>query len=953
MSVSLLNSTGAASSGRLRKINAHPQHWIILNGCAPALPARARATSSALRRVLLKDITLTTAFAKQAGVVAQNLSVDTDNGLDDREVVLRRRRYGANQLRARAKQSIFVLLAHQFRGVIVWLLAVAAGLSFFFGDIVEGVAVILVLVINAVIGFVTELRAARSMEALLKISHTTTRVRRGGRVVRIDAHDLVPGDVVVLDAGNMITADMRLIAGSNLQCDESVLTGESLPVFKQTDPVAPDALIGDRSCMVFKGTAIVQGSGVGIVTATGMKTELGHISDLVQTAQSSVSPLTKRLDHLGHRLVWLTLVLAILVVVAGAWRGLEMALIIQTGVVLAVATVPEGLPVVATLCLARGMWRMAARNAIISNLSSVETLGATTVILTDKTGTLTENSMTVAGYLASDARIALHRQNEFVQFKIADHIIDPAQDSRLEALLRIGALCNGASLEQGDATPSGDPMELALLQAAKQVGRGRQSLLATYEKVAEYAFDQDTKMMATVHVDGDKFLYAIKGAPEAVMEVCSHALGAEGPVEIGTATRAEWLDRSGVAAREGQRLLAIAMKRSDQEDVSPYEDLMLVGMVCLRDPLREDAAPAIAAARAAGVRVVMMTGDHADTAAAIAAQAGLGRQGHDLIVIEGRELNGFDPETIDDTLRDRILSADVFARVAPATKLNIAALYQNSGHVVAMTGDGVNDAPALKKADIGIAMGQRGTEVAREAAHMVLKDDSFGTIIAAMRQGRVIFDNIRKFVVYLMSCNVSEVMIVGLAVGAGLPMPLLPLQILFLNLVTDIFPAFALGFGKGDEAIMHQPPRDPSESIIDRRLWMTIGFLGGTITVATLGAFWVALQWLKLDSGPAVTVSFLTLALAQLWNVFNVRMSGGRVFVNEVTGNLWVWGAIALCLILISAALWVPALSDILKLPDPGLHGLLLAASASLAPLVISQCFIIFTAPQDVRLGNA
>ncbi len=310
------------------------------------------------------------------------------------------------------------------------------------------------------------------------------------------------------------------------------------------------------------------------------------------------------------------------------------------------------------------------------------------------------------------------------------------------------------------------------------------------------------------------------------------------------------------------------------------------------------------------------------------------------MVIEGDELTGFNPETIDTALRERILSADVFARVAPATKLNLAALYQNSGHIVAMTGDGVNDAPALKKADIGIAMGQRGTEVAREAAHMVLQDDSFGTIIAAMRQGRVIFDNIRKFVIYLMSCNVSEVLVVGLAVAVGLPMPLLPLQILFLNLVTDVFPAFALGLGAGDETVMRQPPRNPSEPIIDRSRWISIAVLGGAITLATLSAFWLALHWLLLDAGPAVTVAFLTLALAQLWNVFNVRVPSGPFFVNEVTRNPWVWGSIALCLGLIAAALWLPGLSSILKLPDPGRAGLLLAAGVSFAPLAIGQLFI-------------
>tara|TARA_R110001592_G_scaffold357416_1_gene660551 strand:- start:109372 stop:112083 length:2712 start_codon:yes stop_codon:yes gene_type:complete len=899
----------------------------------------------------MKEVNQLAAFAKRSEIVAQSLAVNPKHGLDDNETVERRNRYGPNQLRAHAKQSVFVILAHQFKGVIIWLLAFAAGLSFYFHDIAEGVAIVVVLAINAVIGFVTELRAARSMEALLNIASVTTRVRRGGKEVRIDAHDLVPGDIVLLDAGDMVVADLRLAEASNLQCDESVLTGESVPVAKQTEPVSPDAAIGDRACMVFKGTAVTQGSGIGIVTATGMETELGHISHLVQTAESSTSLLEKRLDRLGHRLVWLTLGLAALVIGAGILRGHEMAIMIQTGVALAVAAVPEGLPVVATLSLARGMWRMAARNAIISNLSSVETLGATTVILTDKTGTLTENRMTVVRYLVSGEQVDLERQGETVQFNSDGHRVDPGQDARLDALLRIGALCSGASMGQGDEPPSGDPMELALLHVARQAGMGRETLLTEYEKVGEHAFDQVTKMMASVHRDGDGFLYAIKGAPEAVIDVCTQVLGTDGVQDMDAAARTDWLDRSGIAAGDGLRLLAMAMKHTERDDAAPYENLTLVGMVCLHDPLRSDVAGAIAAARAAGVRVVMMTGDHADTASTIASEAGLGTGDSDLKVIEGHELTDLDPETIDESLRDRILAADVFARVAPATKLNLATLYQNSGHIVAMTGDGVNDAPALKKADIGIAMGQRGTEVAREAAHMVLKDDSFGTIIAAMRQGRVIFDNIRKFVIYLMSCNVSEVLIVGLAVGAGLPMPLLPLQILFLNLVTDVFPAFALGLGAGDETVMRQPPRDPTESIIDRSRWITIGILGGAITLTTLAAFWLALHWLLLEVGASVTVAFLTLALAQLWNVFNVRVPDGRVFVNEVTRNPWIWGAIALCLALIAAALWMPGLSGILKLPDPGRTGLLLAASASFVPLAIGQVFIAFW-PASVPNGE-
>ncbi len=879
-------------------------------------------------------------FSETSDAVAHRWALDPDVGLDAETALKRREHYGSNQLRALETKSPFEILVHQLKGVIVWLLVAAAGLSFTFHDISEGIAILVVLAINTLIGFSTELRAARSMEALANMASVTTRVRRDGTEINVDARELVPGDLVVLEAGDMVTADLRLVRVSNLTCDESVLTGESVPITKQTDPVSKDAVLGDRFCMVFKGTAITQGTGEGIVTATGMDTELGRITYLVHSAEAARSPLEVRLDRLGHRLVWLTLVLAALTIIAGVLRGHDIAQMIQTGVALAVAAVPEGLPVVATLSLARGMIYMATRNALISNLSSVETLGATTVILTDKTGTLTENRMTVVRYLLTGAQVDVDSKVSLSQF--LDGSMDRLADSdvRLCAALQVGALCNSASLGPEGASASGDPMEIALLRVADKIGSGRDCLLGKFKKIAEHAFDPNLKMMATVHqIDKDdpqhkgQMLYTIKGAPEMVLAACTSVLGPDGPEALTEVARQDWVTRSHAAAADGLRLLGLAMKYETQGDAAPYEWLMFVGLVCLRDPLRADVPGAVAAARAAGVRVVMMTGDHARTAAAIARQAGLVEG--DVTVIEGGDLTDLDH--ISDPERDRVLAADVFARVAPETKLKLATLFQDNGHIVAMTGDGVNDAPALRKADIGIAMGQRGTDVAREAAHMVLKDDSLATIIDAMRQGRIIFDNIRKFVVYLMSCNVSEVLIVGLAVGVGLPVPLLPLQILFLNLVTDVFPAFALGLGKGDEGVMNRPPRAPSEPIVDRRHWIEIGLFGGLITIATLSAFLLALTWLDLKPELAVSVAFVTLALAQLWHVFNLRMAGSALLRNVVTRNPWIWAAIVFCLGLIALSLWLPGLSDVLQLPYPGRSGLMLAVGASLFPLGVGQ----------------
>ncbi|MEX5728806.1 Ca2+-transporting ATPase [Rhodovulum iodosum] len=882
------------------------------------------------------------AHAHEIDKVAATLRTDLRSGLAQAEAAARLRKLGPNKLRQQRKKGLLTILLHQFESFIVWLLAAAAAMSFFLGDTVEGLAIVVVLLINGAIGFSTELRAARSMEALLKIAEVRTRVRRGDAERMVDARELVPGDIVVLEAGDVVTVDLRLTQASNLHCDESVLTGESAPVPKGCAPGPADAALGDRPAMAYKGTAITRGAGEGVVVATGMDSELGRISDLAQSAEGAAAPLERRLDRLGHRLVWLTLALAAATMALGVLRGHDWADMFQTGVALAVAAVPEGLPVVATLSLARGMWRMARRNALITRLSSVETLGATTLILTDKTGTLTENRMTAVRYLLAGADVEATRDDGRLRFTADGTAPTPDSDARLAWALRIGALCNNAALGDGpQAAPAGDPMEVALLSAADDAGMSRARLLERCAEVREHAFDPDRQMMATVHAAGEDHVYAVKGAPESVIPLCRTELGPEGPRPLGDAGRADWAARNAGAAKEGLRLLALAFKRAPGDEDDPYDGLTLVGLVCLLDPLRGTVREAIDACRSAGVRVIMLTGDHADTAQTIARHAGLGDGA--LRVIEGRELRGLDPAAPDDATRDRILAADVFARVDPETKLSLVRIYQDAGHVVAMTGDGVNDAPALKKADIGIAMGQRGTQVAREAADMVLKDDAFGTIIVAMRQGRVIFGNIRAFVVYLMSCNLSEVLVVALAVGAGLPAPLLPLQILFLNLVTDVFPAFALGLGRGDGKIMRAPPRDPEEQIVDRPRWVLIGVLGVAITLATLGAFGIALFGLGLDAGRAVTVAFLTLGLAQLWNVFNMRSPAADPIRNDVTANAYVWGALAFCLGLIALALVLPGLSALLSLPAPGGAGLGVAIGMSFLPLVMGQVFLAWT----------
>ncbi len=880
------------------------------------------------------------AFAQSAEGVVQRLGGDADRGLTAEEAQSRLESHGHNRLRRDTHKSLLVILRNQFQSLIVWLLAFAAGLSLAFGEVAEGIAIIVLLVVNAAIGFVTELRAARSMEALQQIADVRTRVRRDGEDQMIDARDIVPGDLIVLEAGDMVTADLRLIEAASMHVDEAVLTGESTPVEKSTGAIEADTEVGDRSNMVFKGTAITQGSGLGIAVETGMDTEIGRISDLASSAEAQITPLEKRLDRLAHRLVWLSVGLAALAIGGGILRGSDLFEMVQTGVALAVASVPEGLPIVATLSLARGMWRMSARNALITQLSSVETLGATTVILTDKTGTLTENRMTVVRYLFDDGEVEVDGGAEDPFRRGGDEPLSPDDEDRLDWALRVGALCTNAEAGgEDDEDHAGDPMEVALLAIAGNAERARDTLLSDLPEVREHAFDPELKMMATVHEDTDGYLVAVKGAPEAVLEACSDVMIGGGDTEKLTGhARQRWLDRNTEAASDGLRLLALAKKRVSDDEDDPYRELQLIGLVCLLDPVRDDVPDAIAACQAAGVRIVMLTGDHADTAETIARHAGLGDG--ELKVTEGSELVGIEQGDIDESALDGVIRTDVFARVSPETKLTLVSLFQKAGHVVAMTGDGVNDAPALKKADIGIAMGRRGTEVAKEVARMVLQDDRFPTILEAMREGRVIFGNIRNFAVYMMSCNVSQLLVVGLAVAAGMPAPLLPLHILYLNVVTGVFPALALGLGPGSENVLRDPPRDPEEPIVDAENWTYTGVLGGFLTVAILGAFGLALFWLGLEDGAAITVAFLTMSLGHLWNVFNLRDPRTGPILNDVTRNRYVWGAVAICLALIAGALWLPGLSGLLKLQPPGAAGMALAAGASVLPLLLGQVWI-------------
>jgi Ca2+-transporting ATPase len=825
-------------------------------------------------------------WARPEAEVLAELGVDRSSGLPTEDARARLARYGRNALAEARPKSAWAILLAQLKSIIMALLAVAAGVSLFFDEVVDCLAILAVLAINVAIGFFSELRATRSMEALRRLGSVKARVRRGGAVHEVPAPELVPGDIVLLEGGDVVSADLRIVEASRLQADESTLTGESAPVDKATATLPPGTPLVERANLLFRGTAVVRGSGEGVVVATGMATELGRIARLVEEAEEETTPLEKRLESLGRRLVYATLVIAVLTTAVGILAGRGILLMVGMGIALAVAAIPEGLPIVATIALARGMWRLARRNALVNRLSSVETLGATNVILTDKTGTLTENRMTLV-------RVALAARDVDLPAPPEPPLIDA---------LTIAVLCNNASLPA-----SGDPLEVALLEGGARLGLDRRALLARLPEVREEAFDVTLRMMATVHRDGDRFLYAVKGAPEPVVHACGSPPG--------------WLERNEKLAGEGTRVLAVARKWGGSGGLPAYEGLEMVGLLGLLDPPRADARDAVAACRQAGIRVVMVTGDHAATARTIARAVGLVDEDGARVVL-GRELAALS--------RREMLDVRVFARVAPEQKLDLVRAHQQEGRVVAMTGDGVNDAPALKKADIGIAMGLRGTDVAREAADVVLKDDAFASIVAAIRQGRIIFGNVRKFVFYLLSCNASEILLVAGATVAESSLPILPLQILFLNLVTDVFPALALALGEGEGAVMEQPPRDPKEPVLAGRHWAGIAAYGGVMTACALGAHACVSLGFGYGEARAVTVAFLTLAFAQVLHVFNMRDRGSRFFRNEIVRSPWVWGAVVLCAVLLLGAVYVDPVSRVLHLPPPDGHGwLVILLSAS------------------------
>jgi P-type Ca2+ transporter type 2C len=878
--------------------------------------------------------------ALDATTVTRLLEVDPACGLATSEARERRKRFGANALQTIRPRSAWRILLQQFASLIIALLAIAAFIAWVTGDTVEALAIVVVLVINALVGFATEWRAERALDALRRQARATARVRRDGHELKVDSADLAPGDVIILNAGDRVPADARLIKSGSLRADESALTGESTTVEKSPGVVAVDAPLAERPSMLYLGTTIAGGHAVAVVTATGARTELGRIGKLVAEAPDEPTPLETRLAQLGHRLVYVVLVIAAVVMVAGWLRGDGLWLMAKVAISLAVAAVPEGLPAVTTLILALGVLRMARQNAIVRRLQAVETLGSTSIICADKTGTLTQNRMTVREYYLADGRRILP----------GDSQPSPEENESLARAIRATVLCNEAALT-ADSRAIGDPTETALLVAAEEMDVDVSRLRADYPKIIEVPFDAETKRMITVHRGpAGTYLVAFKGAPAVVLDACAKYLDSGSNVgPLDDEGRARFLAVNDEMARRALRVLAIAEKALDGVGDQPtleglpeleskahlesgYTFLGFVGMI---DPPRPEVPGAIEQARAAGIRVVMLTGDQVNTARAIARELRLNGD-QEAQALHARDLEGVSHDRLAELAR----TANVFARVSPEDKLRIVEALVEAGEVVAVTGDGINDAPALKRASIGVAMGARGTEAAKEAADVVLADDNFATILKAVEGGRTIYANIIKFVHMMFSDNLAEVLVIFLSIAAGWPLPLLPLQILWMNLVTDVFPALALAVEPAAASVMRRPPLPPKSSLLSRGLLVLIAWQAVLLAAITLSIYAWAIDAYG-EGAHARTVALMAIIGVQLGHMFNCR-SRTRSAFEGLLRNPFIWVATAIVIALQLIAIYVEPIARVLNTTRLTSIDWLLAGGSVIAPIVFVEVTKVF-----------
>jgi len=948
--------------------------------------------------------------------ILHQLATPADSGLTSEEAANRLQSYGPNQLDEAPGITFWQMLIDQFKSFVVLMLIAAAVISSLLGDWEEAAAILAIVVLNATLGVVQERRAEQALAALKKLAAPEAQVVRDGQRQSVPSPQLVPGDIVLLEAGNYIPADIRLLEAANLRIEEAALTGESVPVQKDANiHLEADIPLGDRKNTTFMGTLVSYGRGRGVVVSTGMRTQIGLIAEMLQAVENEPTPLQRRLDQLGKLLGMATLAICAVVFLVAILRFTDLSLLsaseggvlaylnaakeeiiamFMLAVGLAIAAVPEGLPAVVTISLALGMREMIQRHALIRRLSSVETLGSTTVICSDKTGTLTQNEMTLTRIWVDGRYLSITGKGHTLkgEFQEDGKGVDLEAYPGVRTALWVGALNNdseltisGTSEEEQTYRVSGDPTEGALVVAAAKAGALPRPLNHAYPRVHEVPFDSERKRMITVHKiresapddfspfyhhETSMYVVAIKGAPDMVLDLCTHYQRMDDtPAPLTEEQRMRILAANDQMTQEALRVLGVAYRVSPthpiMEDLEKLEEgMVFVGLVGMIDPPRPEVAAALAKATKAGIRTIMITGDFPNTGRAIAQAIGLLKPNH--AVLSGAELDNL----TDEQLKQQVEYTDVFARVSPEHKMRIVEALRDDGEVVAMTGDGVNDAPSIKRANIGVAMGITGTDVAKESADMVLTDDNYASIVSAVEQGRIIYDNIRKFVFFLISSNVAEIMIIFLATLAGLPAPLTVIQLLWLNLLTDGAPALALAMEKGDPAIMERPPRPPSEPIINRTMRLGISIQTIAQTGVVLGAFVVGLLW-HLEAGALVpagmnplaylmqhdwsgvdvqaaeTMAFVTLSLCELFRAYTVRSERQSIFRLGILSNKYMQYAVGLSVVLMLAAVSLPFLQPIFNTHFPSLREWGVIIVFALAPAVAEEFTKLYLRMRD------
>ncbi|HOV79905.1 MAG TPA: calcium-translocating P-type ATPase, SERCA-type [Bacillota bacterium] len=845
------------------------------------------------------------------------LGTHPERGLDNNEAAGRLKNFGPNALQEKPPRSLLSMFIAQVKETLVLILIAAAVISGFLGEWEDSLVIIAIVILNAAIGIFQENKAENALKALKDMTKPFAKVVRGEKVLQVNAEEVVPGDLILVEAGDLIPADARLIEAASLQADESALTGESLPVEKETGVIKTEQVsVGDRKNMLFMGTTATGGRGKAVVVATGMKTQLGRIAQLLDEAVQESTPLQQRLEKMGKTLGMVALAIVALVFFLGLWRRENLLDMFMIAISLAVAVVPEGLPAVVTIVLALGVTRMSRRKAIVRKLPAVETLGTATVICSDKTGTLTKNEMTVTRIYVADKLYEVTGSGYVPEGKILDrggNEVSLVSDENLELIVTGGLLNNNAELEDDGKSYRvvGDPTEGALVVVAAKTGLSRKAAGKTNPRLAEIPFDSIRKMMTTFHrMDGFVRSFT-KGAPDVLLRRCTSVLTQNGTAGLNEETRNNLMKVNSELASQGQRVLALATRLWPEipDSLLPEtaeQDLTFVGFFAIMDPPRTEAKEAVARCRRAGIRTVMITGDHPETAKTIARELGILQPGDDSLT--GEQLD----QMSEDELRQAANRVTVYARVSPEHKLRIVEALKHHGHIVAMTGDGVNDAPALKRADIGASMGISGTEVAKEASDMVLQDDNFVTIVKAVEEGRTIYNNIRSSIQYLLSCNTGEIVAILSSLLFGLGSPLNPIQILWLNLVTDGPPALALGLEPHKKGIMNKPPRKPKESLFSGGVGVKIIWQGAMIGLLSLTAYWVALRWGRTLE-EARTMTFVTMSLSQLVHSFNVRSIEHSLFAIGPGTNRSLIFALAVSLMALSIVIFVPFLRGIFE----------------------------------------